>query len=206
MRLKREELIEHVSSQMPARRWSHTLGVMQSAIELAERYGADPARAELAAIIHDVAKYWPVQRQAAVIADNGLDADLLNYDAPMWHSEVGAYVAEHDYGIEDREVIDAIRYHTSGRENMTLLDKIVCLADYIEPGRDFPGVDLIREKAQLSLEEGLIAGFDSTLRVLVERGQTIFPTTVLARNDLIRQLAQREQAGQAKPVTENRGG
>ncbi|CAM4355402.1 bis(5'-nucleosyl)-tetraphosphatase (symmetrical) YqeK [Saccharibacillus endophyticus] len=206
MRLKREELIEHVSSQMPARRWRHTLGVMQSAIELAERYGADPARAELAAIIHDVAKYWPVQRQAAVIADNGLDADLLNYDAPMWHSEVGAYVAEHEYGIEDREVIDAIRYHTSGRENMTLLDKIVCLADYIEPGRDFPGVDLIREKAQLSLEEGLIAGFDSTLRVLVERGQTIFPTTVLARNDLIRQLAQREQAGQAKPVAENRGG
>ncbi|WP_051507308.1 bis(5'-nucleosyl)-tetraphosphatase (symmetrical) YqeK [Saccharibacillus sacchari] len=206
MRLKREELIEHVSSQMPDRRWRHTLGVMQSAIELAERYGADPARAELAAIIHDVAKYWPVQRQAAVIADNGLDADLLNYDAPMWHSEVGAYVAEHEYGIEDREVIDAIRYHTSGRENMTLLDKIVCLADYIEPGRDFPGVDLIREKAQLSLEEGLIAGFDSTLRVLVERGQTIFPTTVLARNDLIRQLAQREQAGQAKPVTENKGG
>ncbi|NGZ73765.1 bis(5'-nucleosyl)-tetraphosphatase (symmetrical) YqeK [Saccharibacillus alkalitolerans] len=206
MRHTREQLIEEVSSQMPAKRWKHTLGVMQSAIELAERYGADPQRAELAAIIHDVAKYWPIQRQAAVIADNGLNADLLNYDAPMWHSEVGAYVAEHEYGIEDREVVDAIRYHTSGREGMTLLDKIVCLADYIEPGRDFPGVDLIREKARLSLEEGLIAGFDSTLRVLVERGQTIFPTTVLARNDLIRQLAEREQAGQSKPVAENRGG
>ncbi|GGN97083.1 bis(5'-nucleosyl)-tetraphosphatase (symmetrical) YqeK [Saccharibacillus kuerlensis] len=206
MRHTREQLIEDVSSQMPARRWQHTLGVMQSAIELAERYGADPVRAELAAIVHDVAKYWPVQRQAAVIAENGLNTDLLNYDAPMWHSEVGAYVAEHEYGIEDREIIDAIRYHTSGREGMTLLDKIVCLADYIEPGRDFPGVDLIRKKAELSLEEGLIAGFDSTLRVLVERGQTIFPTTVLARNDLIRQLAEREQARQSKPVAENKGG
>ncbi|OWA36603.1 HD domain-containing protein [Saccharibacillus sp. O16] len=206
MRLTREQLIEAVSSQMPARRWQHTLGVMQSAIELAERYGADPQRAELAAIVHDVAKYWPVHRQAAVIAENGLNTDLLNYDAPLWHSEVGAHVAEQEYGIEDREVIDAIRYHTSGREEMTLLDKVVCLADYIEPGRDFPGVALIREKALLSLEEGLIAGFDSTIRVLLERGQTIFPTTVLARNDLLRQLATREQAAQTRPVTENKGG
>lgn len=206
MPLTREQLIEAVSSQMPARRWQHTLGVMQSAIELAQRYGADPQRAELAAIVHDVAKYWPVQRQAAVIAENGLNAELLNYDSPLWHSEVGAYVAEHEYGIEDREVIDAIRYHTSGREDMTLLDKVVCLADYIEPGRDFPGVERIREKALLSLEEGLIAGFDSTVKVLLERGQTIFPTTVLARNDLIRQLAAREQAGQTRPMTENKGG
>lgn len=206
MPLTREQLIEAVSSQMPARRWQHTLGVMQSAIELAQRYGADPQRAELAAIVHDVAKYWPVQRQAAVIAENGLNAELLNYDSPLWHSEVGAYVAEYEYGIEDREVIDAIRYHTSGREDMTLLDKVVCLADYIEPGRDFPGVDRIREKALLSLEEGLIAGFDSTVKVLLERGQTIFPTTVLARNDLIRQLAAREQAGQTRPTTENKGG
>lgn len=206
MPLTREQLIEAVSSQMPARRWQHTLGVMQSAIELAERYGADPQRAELSAIMHDVAKYWPVQRQAAVIAENGLNAELLNYDSPLWHSEVGAYVAEHEYGIEDREVVDAIRYHTSGREEMTLLDKVVCLADYIEPGRDFPGVDRIREKALLSLEEGLIAGFDSTVKVLLERGQTIFPTTVLARNDLIRQLAAREQAAQTRPVTENKGG
>ncbi|MCQ4086212.1 bis(5'-nucleosyl)-tetraphosphatase (symmetrical) YqeK [Saccharibacillus sp. JS10] len=206
MEFDREALIKHVSSQMPEKRWRHTLGVMQSAIELAQRYGADPVRAELAAIIHDVAKYWPVQRQASVIAENQLNVDLLNYDAPMWHSEVGAYVAEYEYGIEDREVIDAIRYHTSGRENMTLLDKIVCLADYIEPGRDFPGVDLIREKAKLSLEEGLIAGFDSTLRILVERNQQIFPTTVLARNDLLRQLTQREQASHAKPMSENKGG
>lgn len=206
MRPTREQLIEQVSSQMPARRWQHTLGVMVSAIELAERYDADPVRAELAAILHDVAKYWPVQRQAAVIAENGMNAELLNYDAPMWHSEVGAYVAEHEYGINDREVIDAIRYHTSGREGMTLLDKVVCLADYIEPGRDFPGVELIREKARLSLEEGLIAGFDSTLRVLIERGQTIFPTTVLARNDLVRQLAERERARQTKPTAENKGG
>lgn len=71
---------------------------------------------------------------------------------------------------------------------MSLLEKIVCLADYIEPGRDFPGVDKIREKAQVSLEEGLVAGFDSTISLLLEKRRVIFPLTVLARNDLVRIL------------------
>ncbi|WP_340022063.1 bis(5'-nucleosyl)-tetraphosphatase (symmetrical) YqeK [Paenibacillus sp. FSL K6-1096] len=188
MEYSREALIEQVSGQMPDKRWKHTLGVMASSVELAQRYGADPARAETAAILHDVAKYWPVERMREVIEQNGLSAELLRYDKQLWHAEVGAFVAEHDYGIHDAEVLDAIRYHTSGRENMTLLDKIVCLADYIEPGRDFPGVNEIRRLAESSLEEGLIAGFDSTISLLLEKRRIVFPLTVLARNDLVRTL------------------
>lgn len=188
MEYSRETLIEQVSGQMPDKRWKHTLGVMDSSVELAKRYGADPARAETAAILHDVAKYWPVERMREVIEQNGLSAELLRYDKQLWHAEVGAFVAEHDYGIRDAEVLDAIRYHTSGRENMTLLDKIVCLADYIEPGRDFPGVNEIRRLAESSLEEGLIAGFDSTISLLLEKRRIVFPLTVLARNDLVRTL------------------
>lgn len=188
MEYSREALIEQVSGQMPDKRWKHTLGVMESSVELAHRYGADPARAETAAILHDVAKYWPVERMREVIEQNGLSAELLSYDKQLWHAEVGAYVAEHDYGIQDAEVLDAIRYHTSGRENMTLLDKIVCLADYIEPGRDFPGVNEIRRLAGSSLEEGLIAGFDSTISLLLAKRRIVFPLTVLARNDLVRTL------------------
>lgn len=105
-----------------------------------------------------------------------------------WHSEVGAFVAERDYGVSDSEIINAIRWHTSGRVGMSLLDKVVCLADYIEPGRDFPGVEYIREQAQRSLEEGLIAGFDSTISLLLSQRRVIYPLTVLSRNDLIAQL------------------
>lgn len=123
-----------------------------------------------------------------IIEQNQLNLDLLVYDKQMWHSEVGAFVAEKDYGITDPDIINAIRFHTSGREDMSLLEKIVCLADYIEPGRDFPGVDKIREKAQVSLEEGLVAGFDSTISLLLEKRRVIFPLTVLARNDLVRIL------------------
>ncbi|AIQ28322.1 MULTISPECIES: bis(5'-nucleosyl)-tetraphosphatase (symmetrical) YqeK [Paenibacillus] len=188
MGYSREALIEAVSDQMPDKRWKHTLGVMESSVKLAQRYGADPERAETAAILHDVAKYWPVERMREIIEQNGLSTELLKYDKQLWHAEVGAFAAEHDYGITDIEVLDAIRYHTSGRENMSLLEKIVCLADYIEPGRDFPGVDEIRRLAKVSLEEGLVAGLDSTISLLLEKRRIVFPLTVLARNDLVRIL------------------
>lgn len=186
MAYSREALIEAVSEQMPAKRWKHTLGVMETSVQLAKQYGADPERAETAAILHDVAKHWPVERMKEIIVQNDLNMELLEYDTAMWHSEVGAFVAERDYGITDSDIINAIRYHTSGRVDMSLLEKIVCLADYMEPGRDFPGVDKIRELAKESLEEGLLAGFDSTISFLIEKQRVVFPLMILARNDLVR--------------------
>ncbi|RTE08520.1 bis(5'-nucleosyl)-tetraphosphatase (symmetrical) YqeK [Paenibacillus whitsoniae] len=186
--MNREALIAAVKEQMPERRWLHTLGVMETSVMLAERFGGDAEKADLAAILHDYCKYWPVQEQAKIIRENGLPQDLLDYDKELWHSHAGAFIAHSQFGIDDEEVLDAIRYHTSGRENMTLLDKIVCLADYMEPGRDFPGVDNIRELAKTSLEQALIAGFDSTISFLLAKGKRIYPLTVLTRNDLLQQL------------------
>lgn len=188
MAYSREALIEAVAAQMPDKRWKHTLGVMETSVKLAELYGADPVKAETAAILHDVAKYWPVERMREIIKREGLSPELLHYDKQLWHAEVGAFVAEQEYEITDPEILGAIRYHTSGREGMTLLEKVVCLADYMEPGRDFPGVDQIRKLAKTSLEEALVAGFDSTISFLLQKRQIIFPLTVLARNDLVRIL------------------
>ncbi|CAM2834252.1 bis(5'-nucleosyl)-tetraphosphatase (symmetrical) YqeK [Paenibacillus sediminis] len=189
MKYTRDELIAAVSKQMPKERWKHTQGVMETAVWLAEKYGADPEKADLAAILHDVSKYWPVKEMEAIIRENDhLNQELLEYDKPLWHSEVGYFVAKRDYGVEDTEVLDAIRYHTSGRVGMTLLDKVVCLADYMEPGRDFPGVNNIRELANHSLEEALLAGFESTIGFLLSKRQIIYPMTILARNDLVRQI------------------
>lgn len=189
MKYSREHLIRAVSEQMPEKRWQHTLGVMETSVELAEKYGADPAKAELAAILHDVAKYWPVKQMEAVIREHAeLNQELLHHDKQLWHSEVGYCVALRDYGVDDPEVRSAIRWHTSGRVGMSLLDKVVCLADYIEPGRDFPGVNNIRQLAQHSLNEALVAGFDSTISFLLQQQKIIFPLTVLSRNDLIQSM------------------
>jgi predicted HD superfamily hydrolase involved in NAD metabolism len=180
-----EQLAEATKSQMPAKRWNHTLGVVSSAVELAKRYGADPGKAELAALLHDYCKFWPIEEQRSAYVAEGLDPELLEYDPQLLHGPVAAEIVRKRHGIEDAEVLDAIRYHTSGRERMTLLDKVVCLADYIEPGRDFPGVHNIREIAEHSLERALVAGFDSTIRFLLEKGKKVYPLTVRARNALI---------------------
>ena len=186
--MKLEALREATRRQMPERRWNHTLGVVETAIQLAGQYGADKAKAELAALLHDYAKAWPISRQEQVIREQGLPLELLEYDKELWHAHAGAWAVRTEHGIEDEEVLDAIRYHSSGRKHMTLLDKIVCLADYIEPGREFPGVERIRELAKHSLEEALVAGFDSTIKHLVEQGKRIFPLTVIARNALISEI------------------
>ncbi|MDF2834396.1 MAG: phosphohydrolase [Paenibacillus sp.] len=187
--MDRQRIIDKVRAEMPERRWIHTEGVMAASVILANRYGEDPARAELAAILHDVAKYWAVDRQAGVIRDNGLPQDVLAYDKELWHAPVGAWVAEREFGVTDEGVLDAIRYHTSGRRAMTKLDKVVWLADYIEPGRDFPGVGDIRTLAEQSLERAVLAGLDGTIGFLIAKGKRIYPLTVEARNGLIEELS-----------------
>lgn len=185
-----DEMMAAVSRDMPERRWRHTLGVIDAAVELSARFGADPEKARIAAILHDVAKYWPVDKQREAIREEGDAAglDTLGYDKELWHAHAGAYAARRDFGVTDGDVLDAIRYHTSGRVGMTKLDKVICLADYIEPGRDFPGVERLRELSRESLERALAAGFDGTISFLLEKNKRIYPLTVMARNDLIVQI------------------
>lgn len=190
MDMDREALLEAVRAQMPEKRWLHTLGVMETAVKLAKQYGADPVKADLAAILHDVCKFWPVEEQAAVIREhqNELPGDLLEYGKELMHAFAGAVIAREKYGVTDPEVLGAITYHTTGRQQMSLLEKVVCLADYIEPGRDFPGVNNIREKADHSLERALLAGFDGTIEHLLGKGLKVYPMTIAARNGLIDEL------------------
>jgi predicted HD superfamily hydrolase involved in NAD metabolism len=184
----RNDMMEQVKSQMPAKRWAHTVGVMESSVILAERFGGDREKAELAALLHDYCKYWPVDKQREALVANGAEEDLLDYDKSLWHGPAAAAILPEIIGVTDLEVLDAVRWHTSGRAGMTILDKIVCLADYIEPGRDFPGVNKIRELAEHSLEQALLAGFDSTISFLLQQGQRIYPLTIVSRNALIAEL------------------
>jgi len=185
MEWTRKQLIEAVQSQMPVSRWQHTQGVMTTAVQLANRYGANPYKADIAAILHDVAKYWPSDKMERIIREDNAASELLKYNKQLWHAPVGAYVAQRDYGIEDEEILDAIRYHTSGREKMTLLDKVVYLADFIEPGRHFSGIEHVRKLAEKNLTAALIAAFNSTIRFLLDRNSEIFPLTIVSRNGLI---------------------
>ncbi|MCD4838561.1 bis(5'-nucleosyl)-tetraphosphatase (symmetrical) YqeK [Neobacillus sedimentimangrovi] len=184
--MEREEALKIVKVQLTEHRYQHTLGVMETAISLARLYGADEKKAELAAIFHDYAKFRPKEEMREIIKSHSFPQDLLEYNAALWHAPVGAYLVEKEAGITDKEVLDAIRYHTSGRPGMTLLEKIIYLADYIEPGRQFPGVDEVRELAKESLDRALIKSVQNTINFLMKKNQRVYPETFHMYNDLIK--------------------
>lgn len=186
--MEREEALKIVKEQLTDHRYQHTLGVMETAISLARKYGADEQKAELAAIFHDYAKFRPKEEMKEIIVSQGFPEDLLTFNAELWHAPVGAYLVEKEAGITDQEVLDAIRYHTSGRPGMTLLEKIIYLADYIEPGRHFPGVDEVRELAKESLDRALIKAVQNTILFLMKKSQTVYPDSFYTYNDLINNL------------------
>lgn len=184
--MDRNLALERVRAELTEHRYIHTIGVMETAIELAKRYGADVKKAELAAIFHDYAKFRPKDEMKQIIIDQDLGSELLLHNEELWHAPVGAYLVEKEVGIFDSEIINAIRFHTSGRPNMTLLEKIIYVADYIEPGRHFPGVDEVRELAKISLDEALIKAIHNTIVFLMKKKQAIYPDTFLTYNALVK--------------------
>ncbi|MBP1930484.1 bis(5'-nucleosyl)-tetraphosphatase (symmetrical) YqeK [Ammoniphilus resinae] len=189
MTFDRENLLQQVRAQMTEHRFIHTLGVASTAEALAKQYGADPEEADLAGILHDYCKFWEREKMEEIIQrEESISAVLLLYDKELWHAPVGAYIVERDLGITNQNVLDAIRYHTSGRKNMTLLEKILWVADYIEPGRQFPGVDEIRELAHQNLNEALLKALGNTLMFLIKQKKRIYPLTVEAYNGMLADL------------------
>jgi predicted HD superfamily hydrolase involved in NAD metabolism len=184
--MEREAALKLVKEQLTEHRYQHTLGVMETAISLANQYGADVKKAELAAIFHDYAKFRPKEEMKEIIVSQGFPTDLLDYNSELWHAPVGAYLVEKEAGITDSDVLDAIRFHTSGRPSMTLLEKIIYLADYIEPGRHFPGVDEVRDMAKENLDRALLKAVQNTIFFLMKKNQTVYPDSFYTYNDLVK--------------------
>ncbi|KAF1296815.1 HD domain-containing protein [Enterococcus sp. JM4C] len=178
----REELMQKVQMRMSERRFKHVLGVEETAIALAEKYGASPEKASVAALTHDYAKERPDDEFIMVIKRDGYDKELLNYGNAIWHGLVGADFVSRELGIMDEEILSAIRLHTTGAAEMSLLDKIIYVADYIEPGRSFPGVKEARELALIDLDEAVAFETKHTLAHLLAQEQQIYPKTIETYN------------------------
>lgn len=183
--MDRQRALEIVKAELTEQRYQHTLGVMETAIRLAEFYGADLKRAELAAIFHDYAKFRPKDEMKEIIIQQKLEPLLLEYPSELWHAHVGAYLVETVVGIKDQGILQAIKSHTSGRVGMTLLEKIIFLADYIEPGRNFPGVEEVREMANFNLNQAVIQSLVNTIEFLLKRKFMVYPETLHTYNWLI---------------------
>ena len=183
--MEQSKALELVKAQLTDKRYAHTLGVMETAVILAKRFGADVGKAELAAIFHDYAKFRPKEEMKQILIDEKEDVRLLQFHHELWHAPAGAALVRKETGIKDEEVLSAIRWHTTGRPGMTLLEKIVYLADYIEPGRRFPGVDNVRKTAEKNLDNAVLSAVKNSILFLMSKQQPVFPVTMDTYNDFI---------------------
>ena len=171
-------------SYLKHQRIPHVLGTEQEAIRLAERYGADVEKARVAALLHDCTKRLNLPEQLALCRRYGIGLDELEERTlKLLHAKTGAAIAREVFGVDD-EIYSAIWWHTTGRPGMTLLEKIMYLADYIEPSRDFPGVQELRRVCYEDLDAGLRMGLEMTIREMNELGTPVHRATVEARDAL----------------------
>ena len=179
-----EQLRPIAMSFLKHKRIPHVLGTEQEAIRLAQAYGADVEKARRAALLHDCTKKLEMDEQLALCAKYGIELDELEQVAlKLLHSKTGAAIARDVFGVDD-EIYSAIWYHTTGRANMTLLEKIIYLADYIEPTRDFPDVDVLRKACYEDLDKGLLLGLEMSIEEMRRMGNPVHHATVEARDAL----------------------
>lgn len=183
---QKEAYSDIIQPMLTSKRFIHSLNVAREAVKLAEKYGADVTKAETAGLLHDILKDTPSDKQLKIISDFGIIMSDTELTATrFWHAVSGAIYIKTVLKTDDRDIFDAVRYHTTGRKDMSLLEKIVFIADYISEDRDYPGVDEMRRIAYESLDKAIVEGLAFTISDLVERREPIVPDTIDAYNDAV---------------------
>ena len=178
-----DKIKEYLKENLKEARYFHSLGVMDTAVSLATHYGVDINKARIAGLVHDCAKNMNGAALVKIAKENGYSIDIMYEKSPqLLHGIVGAIIAKKLFGIDDKEILSAVTYHTTGRENMSLLDKVIYIADSIEPSRNFPGIDTVRSSAFIDLDVTLIKCFDESIKYILSKGQLLHLSTINSRN------------------------
>ena len=177
---------EIVRDLMGDYRYEHSVNVAAEAVELAKLYGENEEKAYTAGILHDITKEFPKEEQLRIITDFGIILDNVQQKAPkLWHSISGSVYIQTALDVTDGDIVNAVRYHTTGRANMSLLEKIIYIADYTAQGRTYNGVEIMREKSRSSLEDAMIFSFQFTFQKLSSEEIAIHPDELFAYNDIV---------------------
>ncbi len=182
-----DEIHNELKRLVTEKRYNHIVRVRNKAVELAKIYNAPTNIVEVGALLHDIAKYFDDEKAYSIIEDeyknifeNGFKINQI------LHGFAAASYAQKRFNITDKLILDSLRYHTIGREDMTLVDKIVYIADAIEDGRNYPNVDLIRKEALKDLDSAILMEINFKLHYLINKNMIIHPNTILLRNKLIK--------------------
>lgn len=185
MKIEKSIIIDELNQLSDYRR-IHSLNVSQEAVRLAQKYGADAEKAEIAGLLHDITKEMDDEAQLKIIKDGGIVLSAVEKASPQLYHAISASVyVQTRFGIEDEDICNAIRYHTTARANMSLLEKVIFLADFTSADRKFDDIEVIREKADISLEEGMLYALQFTIFRIAKRGGLISPDALDAYNEII---------------------
>jgi predicted HD superfamily hydrolase involved in NAD metabolism len=180
------KLCRAIRRRMPESRYRHSLGVARTAARLARRYGASPDAARVAGVIHDVARNWSPSELLRYASERGLPVSPLERATPvLLHARVAAHIAQREYQVAEPQVLSAIEHHTLPVPGMSALEKIVYMADALEPSRSFAGRDALLSAAARSLDDGYLACLKSGLGYLLMRNIALPRQAVQAYNELV---------------------
>lgn len=180
-----QAVLKDIRERLSDFRYFHSLEVAESARRLAEKYGFDSERAYIAGLSHDVLKELTKEEYFSFFERENIKLSALEKSAPkLWHSIAGAVYLRNTYGFDD-EIITAVRYHTTGRENMSLCEKILFVADFISLDRSYNGVEDMRERAEISLEKAMEEGLRFTIEELSAKCLPIHPDTIACYNEIL---------------------
>lgn len=180
---------KEIFQKLTPKRYAHSLGTMVTASDLAEKYaipGEEHRQAVTAGILHDIAKCFTGEEMIKYCRDLHVERILYGKEIKeLMHGPLGAEIIKRDYSLKEDRIIDSVRYHTTGRADMSMVEKIVFLADYIEPGRTFKGVETVRKLAFEDIDAAMVLVLEQTISRLIEKRQYIHCNTILARNFLL---------------------
>lgn len=180
------QYIEIIRGRLTPARFAHSLAVAERAEELARRWGADPAKARTAGILHDILKDAAPAAQLQIFRDFAILLDTVERQVPkLWHARAGAVFIERVLGVADPEIVTAVRYHTTGRAEMSRLETVLYLADFTSSDRDYPDVDVLRRLSDEDLDRAMAYALSYTIRDLVKKDRAVHPDTLACYNDVI---------------------
>lgn len=186
MVMKIDSYYELAEKRLGERRYNHSKNVAAAAVRLAKKYGEDPIKAEIAGILHDITKEVKTENQLQIVESGGIILDDVCKKSPqLLHAITGMIYCRDTLGIDDEDILNAIRYHTTGRASMSLLEKIIFIADFISDERDYPDVDIMRRECDKSLEDGMLYGLGFVIPDLVSKKRAIHPDAIAAYNELV---------------------
>ena len=184
-----EEYIKLIKSSLSPYRFHHSMCVADKARELAKKHGIDEEKAYVAGILHDITKEMPNDEQIKLIEENGyMLSDFEKSNHRIFHQMSGAAYVEKVLGIDDKDIISGIRYHTTGRANMSLFEMIIYLADFTSADRSYPDVDIMRQKTDESLLGGMLYSLKYTICDVVSHERTLHPDTLSCYNWVVSKI------------------